>query len=88
MIKEKKFYGEVVCDSMTNEGLYKYNAHPERLCIIIDGIVVHQGGNGPLLFYDVKGIREWLEDRFKSELAAAEAASHEDDAVSSCKRWG
>ena len=86
MIKEKKFYGEVVCDSMTDEGLYTYNAHPERLCIIIDGIVVHQGGAGPLLFYDVKGIREWLAEKFKHELAAAEAAKHDDDTVSSCKR--
>lgn len=50
--------GEVVCDTMKNEALYYYDAHPERIIIIQDGIVVHDGGKGPvaMVHYDLEGI--------------------------------
>lgn len=49
--------GEVICDSMKNEALERYEAFPERLLIIQDGIVVHEGGKGPIVMvrYDPRG---------------------------------
>jgi hypothetical protein len=54
-VKELNFPGEVVCDTMSNEILKRYDAHPERICIIQQGRLVHIGGKGPLVFYDIDG---------------------------------
>lgn len=40
--------GEIICDSMKNQALERYEAFPERLLIVQDGIVVHDGGKGPI----------------------------------------
>ncbi len=60
-MKEQNFQGEVVCDTMSNEAMTRYNAHPERICIVLDGVLVHTGGKGPLVFYDIDGVIDWLD---------------------------
>eukprot|EP01032_Pedospumella_encystans_P020847 gene20847-23674_t len=60
-VKEQNFQGEVVCDTMRNEAMTRYNAHPERICIVLDGVLVHTGGKGPLVFYDIDGVIDWLD---------------------------
>lgn len=60
-MKEQNFQGEVVCDTMRNEAMTRYNAHPERICIVLDGVLVHTGGKGPLVFYDIDGVIDWLD---------------------------
>ncbi len=35
MISEKAFPGEVICDCIENEALLRYDAHPERIFIIL-----------------------------------------------------
>lgn len=42
----KSFPIELVVDSMENNIVDRYLAWPERLYIIVDGVVVYQGGNG------------------------------------------
>jgi hypothetical protein len=57
-IKETEWTaGEIVCDSMTNEALERYEAHPERLLIVQNGRIVHDGGKGPIIMlrYDPQG---------------------------------
>jgi hypothetical protein len=63
MIKDLNFVGEVICDSMANEVLSHYHAHPERILIIQDGRIVHIGGAGPLVFYDIDDVMKWLSVR-------------------------
>jgi hypothetical protein len=64
MIKEIAFPGEVFCDTMANEVMLRYDAHPERLCIVQDGIVVHYGGNPyKLVRSDIESIIGWLAQR-------------------------
>lgn len=60
-MKEQNFQGEVVCDTMRNEAMTRFNAHPERICIVLDGVLVHTGGSGPLVFYDIDGVIDWLD---------------------------
>lgn len=62
-VKETGWYaGEVVIDTMANEILDRYDAHPERVVIILKGRVVHDGGNGPVLMvhYDIDDVLKWL----------------------------
>ena len=68
-IAEVKFKGEVICDSMKNEALDRYNAHPERICIVQNGLLVHTGGKGPLVFYDIEGVIDWLDKCFGYDAA-------------------
>jgi len=44
---------------MDNSVSLKYAAFPERLYVVLDGIVVYTGGSGPLS-YDLSGLREWI----------------------------
>lgn len=69
-VKEVPFPGEVLCDSMANEVLKRYNAHPERICIVQNGILVHVGGKGPLVYYDIEGVIVWLDSNFGYDPAA------------------
>lgn len=59
-VQDCNFQGEVVCDSMANEIVDRFDAHPERILIIDKGVVVHKGGKGPLIFYDIEDVIEWL----------------------------
>ncbi len=48
---------------MANDMIHRFDAHPERLLIIEKGLVVHKGGKGPLLFYDIDDVIEWMRKR-------------------------
>jgi hypothetical protein len=45
----KQFPIELVVDTMDGEIVDRYDAWPERLFIIVDGVVVYYGGNGMTL---------------------------------------
>lgn len=77
-----KFEGEVLCDSMANDVLLRYNSHPERICICLNGNLVHIGGKGPLVFYDIEGVISWLDNRFGYDPMAP------DDVVNGTKSAG
>ena len=52
-----------VCDSMDGHLVQRYDAWPERLYIVVDSVVVYQGGMGPF-DYRLYEVRRWLEERF------------------------
>lgn len=54
---------ELVCDTMKAEANRRYDAWPERLYIILNGIVVYKGGYGPF-DYKLGEVQEWLINRF------------------------
>jgi hypothetical protein len=62
-VDKKKFTGELVCDSMDGEMMDRYNAWPERLYIIVDGVVVFKGGPGPF-DYHLYDVQNWLAERY------------------------
>lgn len=66
-VKEVDFKTEVVCDTMRNEAMTRFNAHPERICIVQNGLLVHVGGSGPLVYYDIEGVIDWLDATFGLE---------------------
>lgn len=66
-VKEVEFKTEVVCDTMRNEAMTRFNAHPERICIVQDGVLMHVGGAGPLVYYDIEGVIDWLDAAFGLE---------------------
>jgi len=66
-VREVGFKTEVVCDTMRNEAMTRFNAHPERICIVQDGLLVHVGGKGPLVYYDIEGVIDWLDAAFGLE---------------------
>ncbi len=53
--------GTFLVDNMNNQAAKLYGAVPERLYIVLDGVVVFEGGMGPFL-YDVNQVREWLQE--------------------------
>jgi hypothetical protein len=55
--------GSVVVDTIEGEAEAKYAAWPERLYIIVDGVVVYKGGPGPF-GYVLNDVEEWLVARF------------------------
>jgi hypothetical protein len=57
---------------MANEVLTRYNAHPERICIVQNGTLVHVGGKGPLVFYDIEGVIAWLDSNFGYDPSASD----------------
>jgi hypothetical protein len=73
-VTEVPFTGEVLCDSFENEVVTRYNAHPERICIVKNNTLVHIGGAGPLVFYDIQGVINWLNDNFGYDPAASDEA--------------
>lgn len=54
---------EIVCDSMRGDMVSRYGAWPERLYVIVDGVVVYQGGLGPF-DYKLWEVQEWLAERY------------------------
>lgn len=62
-IEECNFKCEVVLDVMSNDALRKYDAHPERIVIVQHERIVHLGGKGPLIFYDIDDIIAWCAAR-------------------------
>ena len=45
-VSVKSFSSELVVDSMAGDTEDRYEAWPERLYIVVDGVVVYKGGNG------------------------------------------
>ncbi len=52
--------GRLVVDSIDNSANRAYAAWPERLYIIVDGVVVFKSGPGPF-GYVLDDVRKWLE---------------------------
>lgn len=64
LIKNRNLLSETVCDA-TCSGNFNdvYDAWPERLYVIVDGIIVYQGGYGPF-DYKLHEVQEWLSERY------------------------
>ena len=65
--KQLEDYGvscPILLDTMDDEGVYQYAAHPEALYIIENG-VVQLKGLGPFSDYNPEHVREWLENYVK-----------------------
>lgn len=58
-VQNKEFPVEIVVDSMKSEVIDRYFAWPERLYIIMDGVVVYKGGMGPN-DYLIEEVDDWL----------------------------
>ena len=54
---------DLVCDCMEGNVADRYGAWPERLYIVVDGVVVYKGGIGPF-DYKLWEVQEWLEERY------------------------
>ena len=50
---------QVYADLFTNTAGKAYGAIPERLYVLLDGVVAYEGGEGPYN-YDLDELREWL----------------------------
>ena len=61
MLEEKNPAGHLVVDTMSDEVCTRYCAVPERLCIVLDGIVAYYGGRGPF-GYHPEEVEKWLKD--------------------------
>jgi len=48
-----------VCDSFTDEMNERFGGWPERLYILVKGVVVYQGGCGPF-DYKLAEVQDWL----------------------------
>lgn len=59
----KNFTSELVVDSFEHNIMDRYDAWPERLYIIVDGVVVYKGGNGPF-GYLLHEVQDWLAERY------------------------
>ena len=53
----------LVVDDITNMADFTYDAKPDRLYVIENGILAYVGGKGPAKF-DVEELRIWLNARF------------------------
>jgi hypothetical protein len=85
LIKELAFPGEVLCDTMSNEVMNRYDAHPERLCIVQDGVVVHYGGNPyKLVRSDIESIIGWLAERDTRNAVDENASKEEPEVEGEC----
>lgn len=59
----RNFQSELVCDSMDGNIIECYDAWPERLYIILNGVIVYKGGAGPF-DYKLWEVQEWLSEKF------------------------
>ena len=62
-IQNKSFPIEMVLDTMNGDVVDCYDAWPERLYIIVDGVVVYKGENGPF-GYRLDEVKDWLAERY------------------------
>jgi hypothetical protein len=62
-VATKKFSSELVVDSFDQNVLDRYEAWPERLYVIVDGVVVYKGGIGPF-GYLLHEVQDWLGERY------------------------
>ena len=62
-IADNNYPGEVVCDCMSNNVGIAFDAWPERLFIVDEGILVYKGGKGPF-DYKPEEVLAWLQNRW------------------------
>lgn len=61
--KNFSYKSEVVCDSFDEHMNHRFDAWPEKLYIILNGVVVYEGGNGPF-DYKLCEVQDWLIARY------------------------
>lgn len=54
---------EIVCDDMSGHLVKRYDAWPERLYIVMNGVIVYRGGMGPF-DYCLNEVKQWLTERY------------------------
>jgi len=64
-IKKKNYKVPLYVDLMDNNTALAYEAHPERLYVIQNGVIVYQGGPGPY-GYKISQMEKFLENLFPS----------------------
>eukprot|EP00112_Aurelia_sp_Birch-Aquarium-sp1_P019334 Seg476.10 transcript_id=Seg476.10/GoldUCD/mRNA.D3Y31 product="Thyroxine 5-deiodinase" protein_id=Seg476.10/GoldUCD/D3Y31 len=57
---------QVYLDRMDNAASLAYGAWPERLYVLLDGVVEYEGGKGPFL-YNLDELDQWLESFSRKE---------------------
>jgi len=60
LLQLEKLPGPLLIDNMKDEACRSYGSFPDRLYVLLDGIVVYQGGVGPH-GYLPRLVEEWLE---------------------------
>jgi len=60
LLQLEELPGPLLVDNMQDEASKSYGSFPDRLYVILDGVVVFQGGVGPH-GYLPKLVEEWLE---------------------------
>lgn len=70
MCRETEIFGEVLCDSMADDMLEKYLAFPDGISVVLNGVVVHEGGPPDEfdIYYNVGSVIEWFEKNYPSSL--------------------
>ncbi|XP_035687791.1 thyroxine 5-deiodinase-like [Branchiostoma floridae] len=61
MLRDRGVQFDVAVDTMGNAANHTYGAFPDRLYVIQNGVVAHEGGKGPFLFNPTE-VREWLNE--------------------------
>ena len=61
MLNVKQPAGQLVVDTMSDDACKRYGAYPERLCIVMDGVVKYYGGQGPMLYRPAE-VERWLKE--------------------------
>ena len=66
-----------MCDTMSDDVLHKYDAYPERIVVIQNGIVLHDGGEMDIygMQFDISGVLSWLRERVQDARAQGTAPS-------------
>ncbi|XP_067667501.1 type I iodothyronine deiodinase-like [Haliotis asinina] len=59
LLKAENVTCPMVIDDMSNNANRKYSALPERLYVILDGIIEYAGGSGPMS-YSLPELEQWL----------------------------
>ena len=64
LVKKRNLLCETVCDTFERGNVNDvYGAWPERLYVILDGVVVYQGGLGPF-DYKLHEVQDWLAEQY------------------------
>jgi len=63
LLKLETLPGPFLVDNMKDEASRAYGSFPDRLYIVLDGIIVYQGGVGPI-DYNTFEVEQWLERHF------------------------
>ena len=62
-VEDFSFKPELICDSFKNQVDERFEAWPERLYIVQNGVIVYQGGYGPF-DYKLAEVKDWLIERY------------------------